>query len=238
VNNVLTVLSVLLKKAVEWTVIDQMPCTIRLLKVQKPSMGFYDFDEYERLIEAAKNSGAVPHLITLLGGDAGLRCGEIIGLEWSDVDFTKRQICVQRSEWRGHVTAPKSGRLRYVPMTTRLTAELREHRHLKSARVLCQDDGSPLKQDVVGDHVRRAARRANVGVSGAHRLRHTFCSHLAMRGAPARAIQELAGHQDLITTQRYMHLSPAAIEGAIRLLEQPDLRTMWRNAGDDQAANR
>jgi site-specific recombinase XerD len=36
-----------------------------------------------------------------------------------------------------------------------------------------------------------------------------------MRGAPARAILELAGHQDLTTTQRYMHLSPAAIEGAI-----------------------
>ena len=41
-----------------------------------------------------------------------------------------------------------------------------------------------------------------------------------MRGGAARAIQELAGHQDLTTTQRYMHLSPAAIEGAIRLLDQ------------------
>jgi site-specific recombinase XerC len=48
-----------------------------------------------------------------------------------------------------------------------------------------------------------------------------------MKGAPARAIQELAGHQDLSTTQRYMHLSPAAIEGAIRLLEQPMPR--WRH---------
>jgi site-specific recombinase XerD len=54
---------------------------------------------------------------------------------------------------------------------------------------------------------------------GVHILRHTFCSHLAMRGAPARAIQELAGHQDLDTTQRYMHLSPAALDAAIRLLE-------------------
>ena len=50
-------------------------------------------------------------------------------------------------------------------------------------------------------------------------LRHTFCSHLAMKGAPARAIQELAGHADLPTTQRYMHLSPAATKDAIRLLD-------------------
>ena len=64
--------------------------------------------------------------------------------------------------------------------------------------------------------------------SGVHRLRHTFCSHLAMRGAPARAIQELAGHKDLATTQRYMHLSPAAIEDAIRVWTR---RTPWKIAG-------
>ena len=58
---------------------------------------------------------------------------------------------------------------------------------------------------------------------GIHVLRHTFCSHLAMRGAGARAIQELAGHRDLVTTQRYMHVSPAAIESAIRLLDSPPL---------------
>ena len=53
-----------------------------------------------------------------------------------------------------------------------------------------------------------------------HRLRHTFCSHLAMRGTPAKAIQELAGHADRSTTMRYMHLSPASLNQAIRLLEQ------------------
>ena len=41
------------------------------------------------------------------------------------------------------------------------------------------------------------------------------------RVAPARAIRELAGHKDLSTSQRYMHLSPAAIESAIRPVEQP-----------------
>src|SRR5580692_2798923 len=55
---------------------------------------------------------------------------------------------------------------------------------------------------------------------GLHALRHTFCSHLAMRGAPAKAIHELAGHSDLTTTLRYMHLSPAARQGAIELLNR------------------
>ena len=101
---------------------------------------------------------------------------------------------------------------------------IRKHR---SPRVLgpSDGDGSPLTWDVARDHVQRAVRRARItrsGTSGIHRLRHTFCSHLAMRGAPARAIQELAGHQDLGTTQRYMHLSPAALDGAIRLLEAED----------------
>ena len=222
VNNVLTVLNVLLKKAVEWDVIERTSCTIRLLPVPKPSAGFYDFDDYERLVAAAKAKDSAAYLIVLLGGEAGLRCGEIIALQWSDVDLGKRQLCVERSEWRGHVAAPKGGRLRYVPLTARLASALREHRHLRSPRVVCQPDGSALTQDMVADHVARAARRAQLAVSGVHRLRHTFCSHLAMRGAPARAIQELAGHQDLTTTQRYMHLSPAAIEGAIRLLEQPN----------------
>ena len=40
-----------------------------------------------------------------------------------------------------------------------------------------------------------------------------------MRGAPAKAIQELAGHADLTTTMRYMHLSPAVLNGAIKLLD-------------------
>ena len=63
-----------------------------------------------------------------------------------------------------------------------------------------------------------AARHAHVR-EGVHVLRHTFCSHLAMRGAPGRAIQELAGHSELSMTQRYMHLSPAALDAAIHLLD-------------------
>ena len=108
-----------------------------------------------------------------------------------------------------------------VTRTLRLAAAFRDHRHLRSPNVLCQDDGQPLTRQMVQYRVLRASRRAKLSQDGVHILRHTFCSHLAMRGAPPRAIQELAGHRELGMTQRYMHLSPAALDHAIRLLDQP-----------------
>jgi ligand-binding sensor domain-containing protein len=71
-----------------------------------------------------------------------------------------------------------------------------------------------------------------VSQDGVHILRHTFCSHLAMRGAPPRAIQELAGHRELGMTQRYMHLSPAALDSAIRLLDQPLVLQSFGDPGE------
>ena len=108
---------------------------------------------------------------------------------------------------------------------TSCEAALREHRHLSSPRVRCQPVGNPFTRQMVQRGIARVARRAGLSHVGVHILRHTFCSLLAMRCAPARAIQELAGHQDLATTQRYMHLSPAAI----RLLDAPSTRTAFGN---------
>ncbi len=186
----------------------------------KTSAGFHDFEDYERIVGTAKDIDAETYIIVLLGGEAGLRCGEMIALERRDVNWENDQLCVDRSDWNGQVTSPKGGRHRYVRMTARLAAALREHRSLRSKRVLCLTDGSPLTRQMVQYRVKRAARRANVR-EGVHVLRHTFCSHLAMYGAPPRAIQELAGHRELGMTQRYMHLSPAALDSAIRLLDQP-----------------
>lgn len=192
VNNVLTVLGKLLKVAVEWNVIDRMPCRVQFVRAPKKMVSFLDFDEYARLGEAARGMGQEAYLIVLLGGDAGLRCGEMMALEWSDVDLEKRQIVIERSEWKGEVTAPKGGRPRVVPLTARLAEALKSSRHLRSTRVLSQKDGSPFTQKEVQIRVWNAAKRAGLKKNvGPHLLRHTFCSHLAMRGAPARAVQEV-----------------------------------------------
>lgn len=124
INNVLTALSVMLKRAVDWKVIDAMPCRIRLLKWDKGEVAFYDFSEYRRLVEAAAAIDPRIELLVLLGGDAGLRRGEIIALEQSDCDTRRGILHVRRSEWKGHVTLPKGGRERQVNMTDRLRAVL------------------------------------------------------------------------------------------------------------------
>jgi integrase len=149
VNNILTVLSVMLKKAVEWGVIERLPCTIKILRISKGSVQFYDFGEFEHLLVASRTTDPRAQVLVLLAGEAGLRLGEMVALEWSDIDFNKGLMCVQRSAWKGQVGSTKGGRLRYVPLTARLAAVLREHRHLRGPRVLYHDDDAPLTEGLV-----------------------------------------------------------------------------------------
>jgi len=221
VNNVVNVLSVILRRAVAWKVLPAMPCQIRLMKVPPQPFSYYEFPQYADLVDAARALGTDHLVVVLLGGDAGLRRGEMIGLQWPDVDLKRGILHVQRSTWGEHTTSPKGGRSRRVPMTRALTEALQAHRHLRGQHVLCHDDGTPVGKKLLEEAMQRVTRRAGLPPSrNLHPLRHTYCSHLAMQGAPAKAIQELAGHQHLSTTLRYMHLSPAVKDAAVRLLDR------------------
>jgi integrase len=221
VNNILSTLNKMLKVAAEWRVIDEMPCTIRLLKVSSPEMQFYEQDQYGRLVCAARTLDRRKTIMVLLGGDAGLRRGEIIALRLNDVDHRRRLIRVERADWNGIEDLPKGGRGRVVPMTDALAKALSEHRHSRGSRVLYQDDGTAVTANTLQDWMEEVTGRAGLEPTRSlHILRHTFCSHLAMEGAAPKAIQELAGHRHLSTTMRYMHLTPAARESAIQLLDR------------------
>lgn len=225
INGILGTLSTILKCALEWEVIDEMPAKIKRLRCAKPSTDFYDFDEYERLIEAAKTVGPEELAFVLLAGDAGMRAGEIRGLHWGSVDFTHRRIVVEKAEYEGQFTTPKHDRIRTLPMTRRLAAALRKlKRGGRDSLVFSREGGVPITKGDYRRWLRHSFKAAGLRVHGPHSLRHTFCSHLAMRGVSVRVIQQLAGHADLTTTQRYMHLSPGAVEAAIDMLEDPPPR--------------
>jgi integrase len=117
-------------------------------------------------------------------------------------DFKRNQITVRQSDWQGQIDTPKSGKTRRVPMTVRLAVALQAIRHLRGPRAFYQRNGKLICANTLRSWMQRAQARAGLPLtSGVHILRHTFCSHLAMRGAPVRAIQELAGHADLSTTK-------------------------------------
>lgn len=221
-NNAASTLNTVLKAAVRWKIIPAVPHRFGLLKRQKARPRFLDFDQFQWLVEAAGKIDRRIELVVLLGGEAGLRRGEIIALEWPNVDLRRGLITVERSQWKADVTETKGMKYRVVPMTKRLQAALQAHRHLRGERVLYADDGTEVTAKVLQRWMARAQRRAGLRATGAlHILRHTFCSHLAMRGAPALSIQQLAGHENMQTTLGYMHLAQGEAERAIRLLDEP-----------------
>ena len=186
VNNVLTVLSVLLKKAVEWDVIERMPCTVKLLPVPKASAAFYDFDEYERLVDVARaRSMQRTHLDRAAGwgGRASVRRDDRarVGRRRS------RQAAALRPavglERPGDDTEGRTAAVRAAHATAR-PRRSREHRHLRSPRVLCQDDGTPLTRQIVqnrDDPARRGGRTCRRG--RAHPASHVLLAPGDARGA-------------------------------------------------------
>ena len=116
-----------------------------------------------------------------------------------------------------------------MPLSDVALATLKAYRHLKGAYVFCDASGARLTHSMVKDVVPDACRRAGLGKRlTTHGLRHTFASHLVMRGASLKAVQELLGHESIEMTLRYAHLTPDVKREAVRLLDRSE------NLGDIQ----
>ena len=195
-------------------------------------------DEMSRLLEAPDTSsllGRRDHAILELFYASGLRLGELVGLDVEDVNLHARIVRVTGKGDKERLvpfntTAQKALRVWYADR-----ASLRAGRHLesKSRQTTARGPGpkaqgprptahvDPLFVNargtrLTGRSVQRLVARyvsgcsARFGISP-HALRHSFASHLLQRGADLRAIQELLGHVQLSTTQRYTHVNAAQL---------------------------
>ena len=220
INNAMAVWAKLLHYAQDQELIAKTP-RFKFLKIREEKFDFFDFDELERLVAAAKDEPERRAMI-LLGAEAGLRMGEMLALTQDCIDYRSGNLTIWENDWHGQVGSTKGGDRRTVPMTPRLRAALSAIRHLRADLVLCSQDGKRWTKHIVRAALRTICKRAGLRIVGAHVLRHTFCSHLAMRGAAPKAIQELAGHKSLKVTLRYMHLTETALRETMRLLETRD----------------
>jgi integrase/recombinase XerC len=150
---------------------------------------------------------------------SGLRLSELVGLDLDDVNLSGRMSRV----------LGKGGKERLVPFNTSTAKAIRAYLNDREAIVRGRDGqerqerrvrhplfvnyrGGRLTVRSVDRLVRRyvAATSARSGISP-HALRHSFATHLLQRGADLRAIQELLGHAQLSTTQRYTHVNAAQL---------------------------
>jgi len=220
VNNHLITLRKLLRLAQEWGELDKVPA-VKEFRLEDPEFQFLDFGEAERLLAAAT---PVWHSMMLVALKTGLRAGELRALRWSDVDLTVGLVVVRRTLWRGREGLPKGGRTREVPLCDSAIEALKAHRHLrhlKGGRVWTRDEaGTALAETDIQGVVADTCRRAGLSkVLSWHELRHTFASHLVMRGVPLKAVQELLGHATMEMTMRYAHLSPDVRRDAVCVLD-------------------
>jgi excisionase family DNA binding protein len=217
INNTLMCLHRMLVVARKRDLIARVP-DFEWLRTKPPEFDFLDFDEAKRLVKAADGQLRTMLLTALR---TGLRHGELLALRWQDVDLVAGRITVRQNVVRGVVDTPKSGKPREIPLGNEILAELKGHRHLRGPLVFCNLAGVMLTDSEQKNPLMHTCRRAGLRPVSWHVLRHTFASHLAMRGATLKVIQELLGHASIMTAMRYAHLAPRISREAVRMLDEP-----------------
>jgi integrase len=189
-----------------------------VIKRSETRIQFLNLDELEQLVGQAYPSdpwSKLEPILYLTAAMTGLRQGELIALRWRDVDFDARRIRVVQNYVRDEFTAPKSEKSsRSVPMASKVAAalsDLRDWSEFVGPDDLVfahPDTGKPLDRSKLIRRFKQALDCAELPKITFHELRHTFGTTMAAAGEPQRNIQEWMGHDDLKTTQVYMHYAP------------------------------
>ncbi|WP_218689304.1 tyrosine recombinase XerC [Psychrobacter sp. BF1] len=141
---------------------------------------------------------------------SGLRVGELVALDSSDIDL---------ADLRVRVTG-KGNKTRLVPIGPKAAAAIKRylpHRNLwveqqDSALFISEKLGTRLSSRAVQQRLKVAATRAGIAQNMyPHLLRHCFASHLLSGSGDLRAVQEMLGHSDISTTQIYTHVDFAKL---------------------------
>lgn len=218
VNSEMGLLRKMLHDAVQWGFIEKNPATrVKPIKKQKKEFKFWTFEERDRFLSVCADLRPKLYLAVLISVHTGLRRGELMGLLRDCLDFQRREIIVKRNfneTDKEVVEQTKSKSIRRVPMNAVVYEALSPYKIASS------------NKRIIAYNLRDAYRYAFKTVCKAsgvphirwHDLRHTFASHLVMRGQDLRRVQELLGHTSITMTERYAHLSPGALKGATDLL--------------------
>lgn len=206
INRELTVLSVMLKKAVQWNYLNRIP-VISILALPKRPPRYLSLDEMNTLLDCS-TEWLRPILIILR--NTGMRIGEVLQLRFKDIDLVNNLILVRSQKTKNYRVIPINCELREIlewlhkyyvhPNTMQISIR---HANQRSY-IICHPDGTKVK--CIKNSFNKACKRAGIE-STIHMIRHTFASHLVMNQVDLISIKELLGHSSISTTMIYSHVS-------------------------------
>ncbi|PKN30499.1 MAG: hypothetical protein CVU64_03140 [Deltaproteobacteria bacterium HGW-Deltaproteobacteria-21] len=209
VNREMACLRHIFSKAVEWEMVERNPFSggkSLLLKENNQRIRYLSEEEITRLIVECKPKVHL-HRIVVAALNTGMRKGEILSLRWSQI--RNGFIYLEKT---------KTNERREIPVNDELEAlfkEIRKEQGLTSEYVFTYAKRMFSRVDRA---FHGALKRAGIEDFTFHDLRHTFASHLVMKGASLKEVQELLGHKTMTMTLRYAHLSQDHKKRAVCLL--------------------
>jgi integrase len=222
VNRELTVLSRVLALAVDAGHVDENPCRrVKRFKEDNERVRFLTDDEETRLMKQIGDRELLRSVV-IFALNTGLRRGEIFGLRWTEVDWSRNFI---------HVINTKTGKSRIVPLNEATRAVLRQQQGKSQSEFVFVSPRTGTRLRSLRNGFEKACEDAKVFNFHFHDLRHTFASRLADVGVDAFTIAELLGHSTLEMTKRYTHATDERKARAVAALTQkPKTRkvvTIW-----------
>jgi integrase len=216
------VLRAALGQAVRWRLITRNPCdAVDRPRVDPREARFLDEAGVRALLEAARGDRLEALAVTAV--TTGMRQGELLGLQWGDVDLRRGTIAVRRQLLDHGMGRPELGKLktaksrRSVTLPAVAVAALARHRErlgalpLPSAPVFTDSRGGPLlKRNLLRRWFHPLVARAGLPRMRFHDLRHAHASLLLSAGVHPKVVQERLGHSQVsVTLDTYSHVAPS-----------------------------
>lgn len=236
------VLRNIFKTATDWKIISKNPMDgIKKPKKEKQEVSFYSMEEVKKLITALQEEPEVYRLFFLGALLGGFRRGELLALEWTDVDFEENVIHIRKSislERAGKIfeKGTKNEEERIVDMPSWYMDELKKYRKKwREEKLVIMDRweggdreyifhagfGKPFYPSWITHWWADFLSRHGLRKIRLHDLRHTSATMLIEAGAPLKAIQERLGHKQYQTTADiYAHVTKKASKGLAETIDK------------------
>jgi integrase len=202
----------LLRYAVEKKVLgaDKLPA-FPTINVPEADIRWFNAEESAKLIDVAEPEWRTMILVALR--TAG-RIGEVLGLQWTDVDWHTGMVHIQRSVGPDGIGPTKTGRNRHVPLAPDALAALKAHPHrLNCPWVFPAADGGHMVASQTRRAYERALKAAGLSHAGWHSTRHSAATQAILNGAPDYLVSAFLGQEDPTMVKRYVHVAGTNLRG-------------------------